>query len=303
MRKESRRLWEIRQEAGVNSIDLYIYSDVEEDSYNWWGELERSETSANYFKDELEEYPGVTQINIYINSRGGSVFEGTAIYNLLRRHPAHKTVYIDGFACSIASVIAMAGDEIVMPKNAMMMIHNMWMVAMGNPRELRKAADDLEVINEAGRQAYLAKAGDKLDEAELVAMMDAETWLTAESCLRLGLADRYADYDADMSGALETLQQANLTLSQRISYHQALAAQLNQLMAEQDDCILYRILDFVDDNKGKTYLKRIKSGAGMIGQENIGNPPDTPAQAARDAPEDKPVATNKILQLFAMKGA
>lgn len=302
MRKESRRLWEIRQEAGVNSIDLYIYSDVEEDSYNWWGELERSETSANYFKDELEEYPGVTQINIYINSRGGSVFEGTAIYNLLRRHPAHKTVYIDGFACSIASVIAMAGDEIVMPKNAMMMIHNMWMVAMGNPRELRKAADDLEVINEAGRQAYLAKAGDKLDEAELVAMMDAETWLTAEACIRLGLADRYADYDANMENAVEVLQQANLTIVQRISYHKTLAAQLNQLMAEQDDCILYRILDFVDDSKGKTYLKRIKSGAGMIGQGNIGNPPDTPAQAARDAPEDKPVETNKILQLFAKKG-
>ena len=303
MRKESRRLWEIRQEAGVNSIDLYIYSDVEEDSYNWWGELERSETSANYFKDELEEYPGVTQINIYINSRGGSVFEGTAIYNLLRRHPAHKTVYIDGFACSIASVIAMAGDEIVMPKNAMMMIHNMWMVAMGNPRELRKAADDLEVINEAGRQAYLAKAGDKLDEAELVAMMDAETWLTAESCIRLGLADRYADYDANMENAVEVLQQANLTIAQRISYHKTLAAQLNQLTAEQDDCILYRILDFADDSKGKTYFKRIKSGAGMIGQGNVGNPPDTPAQAARDAPEDNPVETNKILQLFARKGA
>lgn len=303
MKQESRRLWEVRQESGANSLDLYIYSDVEEDSYNWWGELQRSATSANFFKEELERHPGVTQINIYINSRGGSVFEGTAIYNQLRRHPAHKTVYIDGFACSIASVIAMAGDEIVMPKNAMMMIHNMWMVAMGNPRELRKAADDLEVINEAGRQAYLEKAGDKLDESELVAMMDAETWLTAEACIRLGLADRYADYDADMSGAVETLQQANLTLSQRISYHQALAAQLNQLMAEQDDCILYRILDFVDDSKGKTYFKRKKSGAGMIGQGNIGNPPDTPTQAARDAPEDKPVETNKILQLFARKGA
>ena len=303
MKHESRRLWEIRQESGPNSLDLYIYSDVEEDSYNWWGELQRSATSANFFKEELEKHPGVTQINIYINSRGGSVFEGTAIYNLLRRHPARKTVYIDGFACSIASVIAMAGDEIVMPKNAMMMIHNMWMVAMGNPRELRKAADDLEVINEAGRQAYLAKAGDKLDEAELVAMMDAETWLTAESCIRLGLADRYADYDANMENAVKVLQQANLTIAQRISYHKTLAAQLNQLMAEQDDCILYRILDFVDDNKGKTYLKRIKSGAGMTGQGNIGNPPDAPAQAARDAPEDKPVETNKILQLFARKGA
>lgn len=308
MRKESRRLWEVRQESGANSLDLYIYSDVEEDSYNWWGELQRSATSANFFKEELEKHSGVTQINIYINSRGGSVFEGTAIYNQLRRHPAHKTVYIDGFACSIASVIAMAGDEIVMPKNAMMMIHNMWMVAMGNPRELRKAADDLEVINEAGRQAYLVKAGDKLDETELVAMMDAETWLTAESCLRLGLADRYADYDADMSGALETLQQANLTLSQRISYHRALAAQLNQLLAEWEDCVLYRVYDGDGEGPGKAKaawalgsMRPQEAAAKRVPAEDE-KPSDATTQAARDAPLDSPIEPNKILQLFAKKG-
>ena len=102
---------------------------------------------------------------------GGSVFEGTAIYNQLKRHPAHKTVYVDGFACSIASVIAMAGDEVVMPRNTMMMIHNMWSCVCGNAAELRKAADDLDIINDAGRQAYLSKAGDKLTEEKLAEMM------------------------------------------------------------------------------------------------------------------------------------
>lgn len=229
MKNEKHSLWEIKQKSEENSLDLYIYSDVKEDSYNWIGEIEQSNTSAKFFKEELEKHPETMQINVYINSRGGSVFEGTSIYNQLKRHPAHKTVYIDGFACSIASVIAMAGDDVIMPKNSMMMVHNMWMVTIGNPKELRKAADDLEAINEAGRQAYLTKAGDKLNEEKIIEMMDDETWLTAEECIQLGLADRYADYDADMTNAVETLQKEDLNIAQRIRYHKELTNQLNQL--------------------------------------------------------------------------
>ena len=157
------------------------------------------------------------------------MFEGTAIYNQLRRHPAHKTVHIDGFACSIASVIAMAGDEVIMPRNALMMVHNMWMYASGNSAELRKAADDLDKINSAGRAAYLAKSGGKLDAAKLAEMMDGETWLTAEECITYGLADRFADQDADMEQATEILQKANLSTAQRIKAQMSLAAQLRQL--------------------------------------------------------------------------
>ena len=227
---QRKTMWELKQAANPGALDLYIYGDVTEDGYDWWtDEVVRSETSANTFREELAAHPNVMQINIYINSYGGSVFEGTAIYNQLKRHPAHKTVYVDGFACSIASVIAMAGDEVVMPRNTLMMIHNMWMGAVGNAAELRKAADDLDTINAAGRQAYLAKAGDRLDEAALTAMMDAETWLTAEQCIQYGLADRYAEADADMSGAAAVLQKANLTLEQRIGIQKSLAAQLRQL--------------------------------------------------------------------------
>lgn len=230
MSKEIKTMWKIRQAAQDNTLDLFIYGDVEGDGYDWWtGETIRSETSANTFRDELAKHANVAQINIYINSYGGSVFEGTSIYNQLKRHPAHKTVYIDGWACSIASVIAMAGDEVVMPRNTLMMIHNMWMYASGNAAQLRKAADDLDVINAAGRQAYLSKAGDKLEEDELAEMMDAETWLTAEQCIQYGLADRFAEQDADMSGAAAVLQKANLSLEQRISIQKSLAAQLRQL--------------------------------------------------------------------------
>ena len=170
------RLWELKQAASGGGLELYIYGDVE----NMTLDMEnlryvQSENSAQHFREELTKYPNAERIDIYINSYGGDVFEGTAIYNQLKRHQARKVVHVDGFACSIASVIAMAGDEVIMPRNTLMMIHNMWMSACGNAAELRKAADDLDVINAAGRQAYLQKAGDKLPQDELDRMMDAET--------------------------------------------------------------------------------------------------------------------------------
>lgn len=229
---KNKRMWELKQSAeGENTLDLYIYGDVEGDYFDFWTwNVVESQTSAEHFRQELAKYPNATQINLYINSYGGSAFEGTAIYNQLRRHSAHKTVYIDGFACSIASVIAMAGDEIIMPRNALMMIHNMWLSACGNAAELRKAADDLDTINAAGRGAYLERAGEKLEEQRLVEMMDQETWLTAEQCIQYGLADRFAEKDADMSGAAGVLQKANLDLQQRIQLQKGLAAQLRQLI-------------------------------------------------------------------------
>lgn len=193
--KVGERGWELRQEAGRPGVlQLYIYGYVEGDSYDWWtGERIDSETSANHFREELAKYPDAQKIEIYINSMGGDVVEGTAIYNQLRRHPAHKTVYVDGFAASIASVIAMAGDEVIMPANTLMMVHNMTWGVYGNPAQLRKAADDLDVINGTGREAYLLKAGDKLTRERLTEMMDAETWLPARECVELGLADRLAE--------------------------------------------------------------------------------------------------------------
>lgn len=225
-------MWEIRQSVSPDVLELYIYGDVESDGYDWWyDEVIESETSANHFRKELAQHPNVQQINIYINSWGGSVFEGTAIYNQLKRHPAHKTVYVDGFACSIASVIAMAGDEVVMPRNTLMMVHNMCLGCYGNAAALRKAAEDLDTINAAGRGAYMEKAGDKLDENTLGQLMDAETWLTAEQCIQYGLADRFADQDADMQNAAAILQKANLALNQRIQLQQSLAVQLKALTA------------------------------------------------------------------------
>lgn len=194
--KTNVEMW--RMEAKDDVLTLDIYDRVEGDSVNiWTGEKEASETSAKHFKAELEAHPDVKEIRININSAGGSVFEGMAIYSQLKRHKAHKTVIVDGFACSIASVIAMAGDTVIMPETAVMMIHNPWTVTIGNAAALRKEADDLDKLGESMRQAYLMKAGDKLDEEKLIEMLDAETYLTATECIELGLADAHSEEPED----------------------------------------------------------------------------------------------------------
>jgi len=181
----------IKQMAEIGTLDLYIYDDVEGDKTNFWtDEVTESETSAKYMQAQLENAKNIKNINLYINSYGGSVKEGLAIYNQLKRHTAHKTAYIDGFACSIASVIPMACDDIIMGTNTLMMIHHAAMGAWGNATELRKAANDVEVIDNASCSSYLQKAGVKLTAETLKALLDEQTWLSAEQCLQYGLCDR-----------------------------------------------------------------------------------------------------------------
>lgn len=230
LHSEKKRIWDIKQSVNPDTLDMYIYGDVEGDYFDWWNwEDVVSETSANHFRNELAKYPDVKQINIYINSYGGSVFEGTAIYSQLKRHPAEKIVYIDGFACSVASVIAMAGDKVIMPRNTMMMIHNAWTGAIGNATQLRKAADDLDVIMSGNRQAYLEKSNGKITEEKLIELLEAETWLTAEQCVEYGFADELLVKEVDLSQAKQLLQKINKTLEQQLSYNKTLAAQAKEL--------------------------------------------------------------------------
>jgi len=233
---KNKRIWEFKQSANdPGNLDMYIYGDVQGDYFDWyeWQQVE-SETSANHFRNELSYYSNVKQINIYINSYGGSVFEGTAIYSQLKRHPAEKIVHVDGFACSVASVIAMAGDKVIMPGNTMMMIHNAWNVAVGNSTQLRKAADDLDVIMQGNRQAYLEKSNGKITEEKLIELLEAETWLTAEQCLEYGFADELLGKEADLTEAKQLLQKANKTLEQHLSYNKALSAQAKTILQKAE---------------------------------------------------------------------
>lgn len=150
------------------------------------------DTSATSFKDALKELKQVKNINVNLNSGGGDVFTGVAIHNMLKTHKAHVTIKIDGLAASIASVIAMAGDKVVMPRNAMMMIHNAWTMGVGDARDLRKQADDLDKINNVVIESYTDK-NPELDVDELKDMMNDETWLSAQEAYELGLIDEIAE--------------------------------------------------------------------------------------------------------------
>ncbi|AUS03478.1 Clp protease ClpP [Paenibacillus larvae] len=170
-----------------SSADIFIYGDIV--TYQW----DEVDTSATSFKEDLDRLGDVSNLNLYINSPGGSVFEGIAIHNMLKRHKAKVNVYVDALAASIASVIAMAGDTIYMPKNSMLMIHHPWTFAWGNASEMRKIAEDLDRIGNSSKQTYLQKAGDKLTDEKLQEMLDAETWLSADEAFAYGLCDVVQD--------------------------------------------------------------------------------------------------------------
>lgn len=200
-------------QPGGRVFEFWITSDIAagEEVYN--GQTGRyetceSETAQRYFVDALRDAKPGDTVKLYINSYGGSIKEALGIYNTLRRCGAHIEAYIDGFAASAASLIAMAADRIIMPRNTCMMVHNAWWIACGNPNQLRKSADDLDIINSAAMQAYIAKAGDKLPLEQLQRLMDSETWLSAEQCMACGLADEYAERDADMEAAAQQCRHA-----------------------------------------------------------------------------------------------
>ena len=147
--------------------------------------------SAKGFLAELGALPDGTPVDLRLNSPGGSVFDAVAIYNALKRHAGTVTVWIDGIAASAASYVAMAGDEIVMPENAFLMIHDPSGLAMGTAGDMRAMAEALDKIAGSLVRGYAAKSG-KTDD-EIAALMAAETWFDAGDAVAAGFADRLAD--------------------------------------------------------------------------------------------------------------
>lgn len=176
----------------ADSVDVYLYDVIGE---TWDGEG----MTAKRFATELKAAGDLKTINIFINSEGGSVFEGVAIYNVLRRHKAKKMVHIDGLAASIASVIAMAGDEIKIARNGIMMIHDPWAAGfiVGTAADFREQGEKIAVSLDKIREALLATYVERtnLSEKKISDWMAGETWFTAAEAVKHGFADAMSDED------------------------------------------------------------------------------------------------------------
>lgn len=187
-----RRYYQLVMNQDESSADLYIFGDIVSEFSrklweDWIGEI--GDVSGLSIVQELQDLD-VQTINVHINSNGGYVSEGLAIYNALRNHHAKIVTICDGFACSAASVIFMAGDERLMNDASMLMIHNAWSDVTGNAAQLRNRADELEKISQASANAYVSVS--KLSQEEVSALLDGVdhegTWILPEEALEWGFA-------------------------------------------------------------------------------------------------------------------
>lgn len=246
------------------TADLHIMGDIRQgnfwDSFDESGDATVRKTDSLDMTRALENLPGtVGQINVHINSYGGEVAEGLAIYNALKAHPAKVTTICEGFACSIASVVFMAGDERIMRDSSMLMIHNPSLAASGTADELRKVAEGLDAIREASITAYMAHA--TVERSEIVALMDAESWITPQRAIEMGLATEQEDdeeTDAPTQSARRHVMEALTGRSVCIDVvapqfdteqmARAIAEQLAQLIPTQDAETTAKAIADADDD-------------------------------------------------------
>jgi ATP-dependent Clp protease protease subunit len=193
-------LFEMKKKTETEA-EIQIYEVIGKD---WWGDGKAVE--AKKFKDNLKALGDVEVLHVRINSPGGSMMEGTAIYNALVEHPAKKIVTIDGLAASMASLIAMAGNTIRMPKNTLMMIHNPLGSCSGNAKEMRKMADILDKWAVGAVAIYADRTGQSKEK--VAELLDTDTWMTAEEAKKLGFCDEVLDA-VEISASLDPSLFAN----------------------------------------------------------------------------------------------
>ena len=170
--------YNIQNKAG-ETADVYIFEEI-----GMYG------VTAQDFISEIKDLKD-KPINLRINSLGGDVFNGMAIYNVIKKRESKTTVYVEGIAASIATIIALGADEVIMSENSLFMIHNAWGGTMGNSKDMRKSADTLDKISNELTEIYVKKTG--LAYNRVTEMMDEETWLSAEEAYELGFVDTISD--------------------------------------------------------------------------------------------------------------
>lgn len=184
---------EIRNQTD-NEAEICFYGDINSDSMGEWSKYFPDDKCPSDIKEFFEQLSDdIEKIHVHINSGGGSVFGGIAIYNLLKNHKAEIIVHVDALAASIASVIAMAGDKIIIPKNAQLMIHKPMALVSGNADEMRKEADVLDGCQKVILSTYMDHVKEGVTEKTINDLINAETWLNGEEC------QEYFNFDVEDS--------------------------------------------------------------------------------------------------------
>ena len=230
----------------AEAVNIQIYDEISSDDF--WGDV----VTAKAINDEIVQANG-KPLNIHINSYGGEVFEGFAIYNNLKSYTGKKVVYVDGIAASIASVIAMAGDEIYMNKASMLMIHNASGVAYGNAEEMKKVVNALEQINEVIRDVY--KNRSNLDDEQLKQFMDNETYFTPQEAVQYGFADGIVEEDVPEEPTATALKNLSDSISERIEQLKEIK---NVIITEAQDGV--SVVDEEPINNKKSKMDWLRKG-------------------------------------------
>jgi len=247
--------FEINNKA-KGTADIWIYS-----------EIGGFDVNAKSFIDELKEVKG-KDLNVHINSLGGSVFGGLAIYNALKSHKGKVTTIVEGIAASIASVIAMAGDTIEMSKNSLFMIHNPFTMAGGDADELRKTANVLDKIRDEIASIYSSKTSE--DHNTLIGLMSAETWFNAEETLEIGFANAIGD-------SVEIVNNYDISKFNNISQEQINSTLINKYtetkMAKKEN-----VAEVIEEKGILNKIKELFRNENIINEHEEGHDGDEPAE-------------------------
>jgi ATP-dependent protease ClpP protease subunit len=269
--------FEIKDKA--DKAEIWIYEEIGEDFFTGGG------ITAKSFQKELSQIKA-SQIDLHINSPGGLVFEGLAIHNLLKNHPANVTTYIDGLAASIASVIALAGNKVIMAENALFMIHKASGVVIGNSDDMRDFAEKLDKVNGSIATTYTSKT--KKDEKEINDLMAAETWFGADEALEMGFIDEISG-EADMAACAKFIPVMQKAKFQHIP--EGIAAKKEKPTSREAEKAL-RDVGF-NQKQAKAILAE-----GFKDDQRDADPPDPPPALVDQRDADPPKKKDRIADLL-----
>lgn len=271
--KEDSLKWYKMESRDSGETDVYLFDEI-----GMWG------VTAKSFIDSIKDIKG--KIVLHINSPGGAIFEGLAIYNVLKNKKAE--VVIEGLAASMAGIIALAGTKVTMARNAMLMIHNPWTSVCGESEDLRKSAEVLDMLKAQMIDIYSSFSG--LGETEVSALMDNETWLTAEEAKKMGFCH-------EISGEKEINNLFEQDYFQNKSqYEKFVAMQINnKTQTEEPMDEILALLGASDKNEAISKIKALKDNHQALKQQVVSKTIEMDVQAKKLLPSQKTFAEKMLM--------